>query len=64
MAVQKAHLVEVGVFGDYDEPALRSLAPEGSIVCFDEAEVSHVNGVGVDVGQKSDRPERQILVEE
>lgn len=64
MAVQKAYLMEVGVFGHYDEPVLRSLAPYGEIVSFDEAEVSHVDGVGVGIGQETDQLERQVLVEE
>ena len=34
--------MQVGVFGDYDQFAFRSMAPYGEVISFDELEVSHV----------------------
>ena len=64
MAVEQAHLVEVGVFGHDDQLVLRSVAPYGETVRFDKLEVSHAYGAGVDVGQKTDQFIRKVLVEE
>jgi hypothetical protein len=44
--------MQVGGFGDYDQFTFRSIAPYGGVISFDELEVSHVLGVGVDVGEQ------------
>ena len=56
--MEQTHLVEVGVFGDYYEVVLCSVAPDCEIVRLDEVEVPRVDGVRIDVGQQPDEFER------
>lgn len=58
-----AHLVKVGVFGDYDEFVFGGVSPDNFVVRFEEAEGSHMRGVGEVVGQKVNQLEREVLIE-
>ena len=63
-AVHEAALVEIGVLRNDQEAVSHGICPDGVIVGAGQPDVTHMGGVGEDLGQRLYETRRQILVEE
>jgi hypothetical protein len=63
MALEKAALTEVGVFGDNRQPVRGSVIPDGNIVGIAQADVTNVQRVREEIRQRLRKPSGNVLVE-